>query len=141
VSLARQITSGKTRPSGAGLPNSQVPPIDAREAEHHHCPNVGFGVFPDSHALPKRRPIARAQDEELRMALFLSVLSIACFVGAAISFFRYDSKYFDLLVLSGVIFIGTAIPSFEVDSSLEKLDSINRNLVNIQKAIENLQRN
>jgi hypothetical protein len=74
------------------------------------------------------------------MALFLSVLSIACFVGAAISFFRYDSKYFDLLVLSGVIFIGTAIPSFEVDSSLEKLDSINRNLVNVQKAIENLQR-
>jgi hypothetical protein len=74
------------------------------------------------------------------MALFLSVLSIACFAGAAISFFRYDSKYFDLLVLSGVIFMGTAIPSFEVDSSLEKLDSINHNLVSIQKAIENLQR-
>jgi hypothetical protein len=41
------------------------------------------------------------------MAISLSVLSIACFIGAAISFFRYDSKYFDLLVLSGVIFIGT----------------------------------
>lgn len=75
------------------------------------------------------------------MALLLSVLSITCFVGAAISYFRYDSKYFDLLVLSGVIFMGTAIPSLEVDSSLERLDSINHNLVNIQKAIENLQRN
>ena len=74
------------------------------------------------------------------MALFLSVLSIACFIGAAISFLRYDSKYFDLLVLSGVIFVGTAIPSFEVDASLEKLESINHNLVNIQTAIENLQR-
>ena len=56
------------------------------------------------------------------MAISLSVLSVACFIGAAISFLRYDSKYFDLLVLSGVIFIGTA------------------NLVNIQIAIETLQR-
>ncbi len=56
------------------------------------------------------------------MALFLSGLSVACFVGAAISFFRYDGKCFDLLILSGVIFLGTAIPSFEVDASLEKLE-------------------
>ncbi len=74
------------------------------------------------------------------MAISLSVFSIACFIGAAISFFRYDSKYFDLLVLSGVIFIGTAIPSFEVDASLEELKSINYNLVNIQAAVETLQR-
>jgi hypothetical protein len=74
------------------------------------------------------------------MAICLSVLSIACFIGAAISFLRYDSKYFDLLVLSGVIFIGTAIPSFEVDASFEELQSINQNLVSIQTAIENLQR-
>jgi hypothetical protein len=67
-------------------------------------------------------------------------LSVACFIGAAISFLRYDGKYIDLLVLSGVIFIGTAMPSFEVDASLEELKSINHNLVNIQTAIENLQR-
>ena len=74
------------------------------------------------------------------MAISLSVLSVACFIGAAILFLRYDSKYFDLLVLSGVIFIGTAMPSFEVDASLEELKSINHNLVNLQTAIENLQR-
>jgi hypothetical protein len=33
------------------------------------------------------------------MAISLSVLSVACFIGAAISFLRYDSKYFDLPVL------------------------------------------
>ena len=43
------------------------------------------------------------------MAISLSVLSVACFIGAAISFLRYDSKYFDLLVLSGVIFIATEL--------------------------------
>jgi hypothetical protein len=74
------------------------------------------------------------------MAISLSVLSAACFIGAAISFLRYGSKYFDLLILSGVIFLGTAIPSFEVDASLEKLQSINDNLVKTQAAIENLQR-
>jgi hypothetical protein len=78
--------------------------------------------------------------ERAKMALLLIILSVACFFAAAISRFRYESKYFDLLVLSGVIFMGTAIPSFEVDSSLEKLDSINGNLANIQKAVENLQR-
>jgi hypothetical protein len=74
------------------------------------------------------------------MAISLSVLSVACFIGAAISFVRYDSKYFDLLILSGVILIATAMPSFEVDASLEELKSINHNLVGIQTAIENLQR-
>ena len=74
------------------------------------------------------------------MAISLSLLSVACFIGAAISFLFYDNKYFDLLVLSGVIFIGTAIPSFEVDASLEELKSINQTLVKIQTAIENQQR-
>jgi hypothetical protein len=77
---------------------------------------------------------------EKKMAISLSVLSVACFIGAAISFLRYDNKYFDLLVLSGVIFIGTAMPSFEVDASLEELKSINQNLVSIQTAIEKQQR-
>ena len=74
------------------------------------------------------------------MAILLSLLSVACFIVAAVSFLRYDSKYFDLLVLSGVIFLGTAIPSFEVDASLEELKSINHHLLNVQTAIENLQR-
>jgi hypothetical protein len=87
---------------------------------------------------PASNAVDRTRREE--MAISLSVLSIACFIGAAISFLRYDSKYFDLLVLSGVIFVGTAMPSFEVDASLEELKSINHNLVNIQTAIENLQR-
>ena len=61
-------------------------------------------------------------------------------MAAAISFQRYDSKYFDLLVLSGVIFLGTAIPSFEVDTSIEELKSINHRLLDVQTAIENQQR-
>ena len=32
------------------------------------------------------------------------------------------------------------MPSFEVDASLEELKSINRNLINIQTAIENRER-
>jgi hypothetical protein len=45
------------------------------------------------------------------MAISLSLLSAACFIGAVISFLRYESKYFEL-VLSGVIIKGTAIPRF-----------------------------
>jgi hypothetical protein len=74
------------------------------------------------------------------MAILLSVLTVACFMAAAISFVRYDSKYFDLLILAGVIFLGTAIPSFEIDASLEELKSINHRLLDVQAAIENLQR-
>ena len=66
------------------------------------------------------------------MAIFLSVLSAACFIGAAVSLLRYDSKHFDLLVLSCVIFLSAAIPSFEVDASLEELKSINHRLINVQ---------
>ena len=72
------------------------------------------------------------------MAIFLSVLSVTCAIGAAVSFLRYDSN-FDLLVLSGVIFLSAAIPSFEVDASLEELKSINRRLINVQTGIEKLQ--
>jgi hypothetical protein len=86
------------------------------------------------------RLMQSAGQGEKEMAISLSVLSVACFIGAAISFLRYDSKYFDLLVLSGVIFIGTAMPSFEVDASLEELKSINHNLVSLQTAIEDLHR-
>lgn len=74
------------------------------------------------------------------MAILLSVLTVACFLAAAVSFVRYDSKYFDLLILSGVIFLGTAIPSLEIDASLEELKSINHHLLDVQTAIEKLQR-
>ena len=73
------------------------------------------------------------------MAIFLSVLSVACAIGATVSLLRYDSKHFDLLVLSGVIFLSAAIPSFEVDASLEELKSINHRLVDLQSGIEKLQ--
>jgi hypothetical protein len=72
------------------------------------------------------------------LAILLSVLTVACFVAAAVSFLRYDGKYFDLLILSGVIFLGTAIPSFEIDASLEELKSINHRLLDVQTAIERL---
>jgi hypothetical protein len=73
------------------------------------------------------------------LAIFLSVLSLACFIAAAVSLRRYDSKHFDLLVLSGVIFLGTAIPSFEVDASLAELKSINHRLLDLQTGVEKLQ--
>ena len=73
------------------------------------------------------------------MAIILCVLSAACFVGATISFFRYDSKHFDLLVLCAVILLSTAAPSFEVDASLEELRSINHRLLDVRTAIEGLQ--
>ena len=78
--------------------------------------------------------------EEKLLVVFLGALSMACFIGAAVSFRRYDSKHFDLLVLTGVIFLSAAIPSFEVDSSLEELKSVNHRLLDIQSAIEKLQR-
>ena len=62
------------------------------------------------------------------MALFLSALSLACFVGAAVSLLRFDSKHFDLLVLSGVIFL----PSFEADMTPEDLKSIDHRLRDIE---------
>ena len=73
------------------------------------------------------------------MAIFLSVLSVACAIGAAISLLRYDSKHFDRLVLSDVIFVSAAIPSFEVDASLEELKSINHRMISVQTGIEKLQ--
>jgi hypothetical protein len=75
------------------------------------------------------------------LAILLSVLTVASFMAAAVSFASYDGKYFDLLVLAGVIFLGTAIPSFEIDASLEELKSINHHLLDVRTAIENLQKN
>jgi hypothetical protein len=74
------------------------------------------------------------------MAILLTPLTVSCFMAAAVSFLRYEGKHFDLLILAGVIFLGTAIPSFEIDASLEELKSINHRLLDVQTAIENLQR-
>ena len=73
------------------------------------------------------------------MAISLSVLSVACAIGPAVSLLRQYSKHFDLLVLSGVIFLSAAIPSFEVDASFEELKSINHRLINVQTGIKKLQ--
>jgi hypothetical protein len=42
--------------------------------------------------------VSSRPDQEKAMAIFLTVLSVACAIGVAISFLRYDSKHFDLLV-------------------------------------------
>jgi hypothetical protein len=65
---------------------------------------------------------------------------VTCAIGAVVSFLRYDSKHFDLLVLSGVIFLSAAIPSFEVDASLEVLKSINHRLITFKPGSKNANR-
>ena len=68
------------------------------------------------------------------MAISLGVQSVACAIGAAVSFLRCDSKHF-VLVLSGVTFLSAAIPSFDGDASLEELKSI---MTDVQTGIEKL---
>jgi len=53
------------------------------------------------------------------MPILMSLLSVACLVGAVVSFLRCNGKYFDLLVLCGVILLSSAAPSFEVDAHLK----------------------
>jgi hypothetical protein len=72
------------------------------------------------------------------MAILMSILSVACFIGAVASYLRFDRQYFDLLILCGVIFISAAAPSFEIDASLEELKSINHHLSDLRAVIENL---
>ncbi|MBN9582725.1 MAG: hypothetical protein J0G37_14635 [Afipia sp.] len=74
------------------------------------------------------------------MPMTMMVLGIACLIAAAISYFRYEGKNFDQLVLIGVIFLSAAAPSFEVDSSIDELKSINQRLLDVQKAVEGLQK-
>jgi hypothetical protein len=70
------------------------------------------------------------------MLVLMITLSVACFVGALVSFLRYDSKHFDLLILCGVILMSSAAPSFEVDTSIDELRSINHRLLDLQASIE-----
>ena len=72
------------------------------------------------------------------MPILMSLLSVACLVGAVVSFLRYNGKYFDLLVLCGVILLSSAAPSFEVDASLEELKSINHRLQDLHALVEKL---
>jgi hypothetical protein len=72
------------------------------------------------------------------MPILMSLLSVACFVGAVISFRRCNSKYFDLLVLCGVILISSAAPPFEVDASLGELRTISHRLQDLHALVEKL---
>lgn len=72
------------------------------------------------------------------MPITMMILGVVFFIAAAISFFRYESKNFDLLLLCGVIFLSAAAPSFEVDASIDELKAINHRLADIQKVVESL---
>lgn len=72
------------------------------------------------------------------MPVTMMILGVVFFLAAAISFFRYESKNFDLLLLCGVIFLSAAAPSFEGDASVDELKAINHRLANIEKIVESL---
>ncbi|HEY0236790.1 MAG TPA: hypothetical protein VGC86_17320 [Afipia sp.] len=72
------------------------------------------------------------------MSIAMVVLGIAFLIAAAISFFRYEQKHFDMLLLCGVIFLSAAAPSFEADASIDELKAINHRLADLQKAIESM---
>jgi hypothetical protein len=87
------------------------------------------------------------------MALFLSLLSLGCFAGAGTTFFRYDGRYFELLIICAVVLLAaseiiSAIwsarsgqPSADPQSAetLHELKEINDRLVKVQLAIEHLE--
>jgi hypothetical protein len=88
------------------------------------------------------------------MPLFLSLLSFGCFAGAGISFFRYEGRNFDLLIICAVVLLAAAeiisairsIGSGQLASApqstevLHELNEINGRLVKVQLAIERLDR-
>ena len=88
------------------------------------------------------------------MALFLSLLSLGCFAGAGTTFFRYDGRYFELLIICAVVLLAaseiiSAIwstrsgqPSADPQSAdaVHELKEINDRLVKVQLAIERLDR-
>jgi hypothetical protein len=86
------------------------------------------------------------------MALFLSLLSLGCFAGAGTTFFRYDGRYFELLIICAVVLLGAAeiisairnagprqasVDPQDVEA-LHELREINARLVKVQLAIERL---
>jgi hypothetical protein len=88
------------------------------------------------------------------MPLFLSLLSICCFAGAGTTFFRYDGRHFELLIVCGVVLLAAAeiigaIRSFgsgqlasdpRSTDEVHELKEINARLVKLQLAIERLDR-
>jgi hypothetical protein len=86
------------------------------------------------------------------MPLFFSLLSLGCFAGASVTFFRYDGRYFELLIICAVVLLAAAeiisairstgsrqLTSSTTDDLLE-LKEINARLVKVQLAIERLER-
>jgi hypothetical protein len=87
------------------------------------------------------------------MALFLSLLSLGCFAGAGATFFQYDGRYFDLLIICAVVLLaaseiisairnaGLGAPSADPESAdaVRELKEINDRLAKVQLAIEQLE--
>lgn len=88
------------------------------------------------------------------MPLFLSLLSLGCFAGAGTTFFRYDGRYFELMIMCGVILLisseivgairnaSSGQTTFDPQSAdaVHELKAINDRLVNVQLAVERLDR-
>ncbi|WFU37336.1 hypothetical protein QA640_22860 [Bradyrhizobium sp. CB82] len=86
------------------------------------------------------------------MALFLSVLSLGCFAGAGTTFFRYDGRYFELLITCAVVLLaaaeiisavrnagpGQASADPESADAVRELKEISGRLVKVHLAIERL---
>jgi hypothetical protein len=86
------------------------------------------------------------------MPMFLSLLSLGCFAGAGTTFFRYDGRYFELLIICAVVLLaaaeiisairstGAGQPASDPQSeeAVHELKEINARLVKVQLAIERL---
>jgi hypothetical protein len=88
------------------------------------------------------------------MPMFLSLLSLGCFAGAGATFFRYDGRYFELLITCAVVLLaaaeiisairnarpGQASAGPESADAVRELKEVNDRLVKVQLAIERLDR-
>jgi hypothetical protein len=89
------------------------------------------------------------------MALFLSLLSLGCFAGAGATFFQYNGRYFELLIICAVVLLVAAeiisairnagpeqasVDPQQSADALRELQEINDRLVKVQLAIERLDR-
>jgi hypothetical protein len=88
------------------------------------------------------------------MPLFLSLLSLGCFAGAGTTVFRYDGRYFELLIICAVVLLAAAEiigairstgsgqaasdPQSAEAETVHELKEINARLVKVQLAIERL---
>lgn len=87
------------------------------------------------------------------MALLLNLLSMGCFAGAGTTFFRYDGRYFELLIMCGVVLLasseiisaiwsarsGQRSVDLQSVETLHELKEINDRLVKVQLAIQQLE--